>query len=135
MTVLVPNLTEMPDSKALKPEPLTFTLSPVVASDRPKDRTAVTAKEACPAMKELVAPMDLAPPAVFEGMLTSVKILPWLSALTTNWVAPSRVILTEEPGLKPEPRTVTELPGGPLEGEILKEDFMMKLRTILPTLT
>jgi len=45
------------------------------------------------------------------------------------------VILMEDPGLKPEPRTVTEVPGGPLEGVILKEDFMTKVRTIFPILT
>ncbi len=92
-------------------------------------------KEACPVMEELVAPIDLAPPAVFDGMLRFVNILPSLLALTVNWVRPSRVISTEDPGLKPEPRTVTEVPGGPLEGVILKEDFMTKVRTIFPILT
>ncbi len=116
----------MPDSKALKPVPLTFMLSPVTTSDRSKERVAVTVKEACPVIEELVAAMDLAPPDVFEGMLL---------ALTVDWVCPSRVILMEDPGVKPEPRTVTEVPGGPLEGEILKEDFMTKVRTIFPILT
>lgn len=114
----------IPDSKALKPAPLTFMMSPVVASGRSKERVAVTLKEDCPVTEEPLAPIDLAPPAVFDGMSKSVNILPSLLALTVNWVCPSRVILMEDPGLNPEPRTVTEVPGGPLEGEILKEDLM-----------
>jgi len=82
--VLPSNLTEIPDSKALNPAPLTFMLSPLVASDRSKERVAVTLKEACPVMEELVAAMDLAPPAVFDGMSRSANILPWLLALTVN---------------------------------------------------
>ena len=74
----------MPDSKALKPVPLTIMLSPVVASDRSKERVPVTLKEACPVREELVAAMDLAPPAVFDGMSRSVNILPSLLALMVN---------------------------------------------------
>ncbi len=82
--VLPSNLTEIPDSKDLNPAPLTFMLSPLVASDRSTERVAVTLKEACPVMEEPVAAMDLAPPAVFDGMSRSVNILPWLLALTVN---------------------------------------------------
>jgi len=99
-------------------------MSPVVASGRSKERVAVTLKEDCPVTEEPLAPIDLAPPAVFVGIFNSVNILPSLLALTVNWVCPSKVILMEDPGLKPEPRTVIDVPGGPLEGEILKEDLM-----------
>ena len=96
---------------------------------------AVTVKEACPETDELIAAMDLAPPDVLEGMVRSVNILPSLLALAVTWICPSKEISMEDPGVKPEPRTVTEVPGGPLEGEILKVDFITKIRTIFPILT
>ena len=83
-TVLLSNLTEIPDSKALNPAPLTLIRSPVVASDRSKERVAVTLKEACPVTEDPLAAMNLAPPAAFDGMFRSVNILPSWLALTVN---------------------------------------------------
>ena len=110
-------------------------LSPMTAVDLSRVRVAVTVKEACPVTEEPPAAMDFTPPDVSEGILRSTNILPSLFALMVTWVCPSRVILTGDPGPKPEPRSVTEVPGGPLEGEILKEDLMTKVRTICPIRT
>jgi hypothetical protein len=49
---------------------------------------------------------------------------------------PSMVRLTEMPGLKPVPRIWTLVPGGPLEGDSVKVEVMVKFPAkTLPTLT
>ena len=84
VAVFPSSLITIPDSKALNPAPLTFMMSPGVASDRSSERVAVTLKEDCPVTEELLAPIDLTPPAIFVGMFKSVNILPSLLALTVD---------------------------------------------------
>ena len=119
-TLLPPKVTEIPVSPDLNPVPLTLIMSPGDVWAWATERMAVTLKVAWSPPEGLVIAMDLEPPEVLEGISTVVRILPRLSALAVLRISPSIVMSTSEPGLKPEARTVTELPGGPLEGVTLR---------------
>ena len=134
-TLLPPKVTEIPVSPDLNPVPLTLIMSPGEAWAWATERRAVTLKVAWSPPEGLVIAMDLEPPEVLEGISTVVRILPWLSALAVLRISPSIVMSTSEPGLKPEALTVTELPGGPLEGVTLKDEVILKERVIMPTRT
>ena len=96
---------------------------------------AVTLKVAWSSPEGPETEMDLEPPEVLDGISTLVVILPELSAVALIRISPSSLMSTGEPGLKPEAVTLTELPGGPLEGETLKKEVMVKERVMLPILT
>jgi hypothetical protein len=60
---------------------------------------------------------------------------PCPSAETERSRVPSKVRLTVVLAPKPEPVTFTGVPGGPLSGEIEKEEVTVKVRDVFPTLT
>jgi hypothetical protein len=113
----------MPVSLAPKPEPVTVTQPPEGPLDRLADITGVIVEvilgTLAAEVTEPYAPTTCEPETE-AGTTKAALQLPWESAVIPCATgAPSSVtVMPASPATKPEPVTVTELPGAPLAGLI-----------------
>jgi hypothetical protein len=134
-TRLPSKLTVMPVSLGPKPTPVAVTEVPGEAFGRSRKSKGVTVKVLwTPPTRGPDALTTRGPPGSV-GAWKVVDMTPCPSAETERSSVPSIVRLTVALVPKPEPVTVTVVPGGPLVGETEKEEVTVNLRDVFPTLT